>query len=570
MSTTFDAPTVGIGRLIGDGSQFSVPHHQRDYSWGEDEIEQLFTDIEEAQATGQEEYFVGLMVFLPYEDKSFTILDGQQRLATAAIILSAIRSWLRVRDFREDAQQIESEFIAVRELGTSDYRSRLELNENNHPYFEQHVVRESPNEDVHKDLRGLNKHHPSRALLEAIIYCRERVGEIANNAGENTQDGAERLYSLVAFLKEKVKVVRLTVPTEANAYTVFETLNDRGLDLTVLDLVKNHVFGRAGRDDRLREVKSLWTQMTSNLTNVRADDFLKTWWTSRYGRTQKTQLFPSFKKKISAWSDVQNASQDMLRASEQYAALELADDPVWQDYSEQVRESISTLKLLGAKQVHPIILSAVDKFNSRELERLLWLLEVLIVRYQLIGGGRTGRLEMSCAALAVKVWNGDVTSAKAASDELSDIMPNDNEFQEAFRYKEERNSRKASFVLSKLEKQARSTRKDDVAGGELKPSGSITLEHILPKNPGADWSSETESDPDLVEDNLYRYGNLCLLSNVNRKIGNKGFQEKKATFARSEILLTNMVSEYNQWTRQEIDLRQAHLAKLARTVWSFQ
>lgn len=371
MNTTFDAPTVGIGRLVGDGSQFAVPHHQRDYSWGEDEIEQLFADVEEAQATGQEEYFVGLMVFLPSRDKRFVILDGQQRLATAVIILSAVRSWLRARDFREDAQQIESEFIAVRELGTSDYRSRLELNENNHPYFEQHVVTESPNEDVQKDLRRLNKHHPSRALLESILYCRERVGELANNAGTGLEEGAERLYSLVAFLKEKVKVVRLTVPTEANAYTVFETLNDRGLDLTVLDLVKNHVFGRAGRDDRLREVKSLWTQMTSNLTNVRADDFLKTWWTSRYGRTQKTQLFPNFKKKISAWKDVKYASQDMLRASEQYAALELSDDPVWQDHSEKVRESINTLKLLGAKQVHPIILSAIDRFSGKELERLL-------------------------------------------------------------------------------------------------------------------------------------------------------------------------------------------------------
>ena len=64
------APTIGIARLIGEGSRFVVPDHQRDYSWTEDEIEQLFEDIENAEASGQAEYFLGLMVFLDRDTPS--------------------------------------------------------------------------------------------------------------------------------------------------------------------------------------------------------------------------------------------------------------------------------------------------------------------------------------------------------------------------------------------------------------------------------------------------------------------------------------------------------------------
>src|SRR5215470_16881940 len=88
-----EAPAAGIGKLIMD-NRFSVPNHQRDYSWTEDEVKQLFDDLESALERGTSVYFIGLMVFLNSEKGSLVVLDGQQRLATAVIVFSAIRSWL--------------------------------------------------------------------------------------------------------------------------------------------------------------------------------------------------------------------------------------------------------------------------------------------------------------------------------------------------------------------------------------------------------------------------------------------------------------------------------------------
>ena len=483
-----EAPTVGIGRLLKDGGRFLIPHHQRDYSWTEDELDQLFKDVYDAKDSGQDEYFIGLMVFKPESERVYTILDGQQRLATTVLILAAIRSWLTARGFEDDFRQIQSDYIAVRELGEDEMEPSLVLNQANNDAFVRHVVRESPVEDIKRELAALNRYDPNRALLEAALFCRARVDDIAAEADDPAQ-GARRLFELVRYLRDGVKVVTLNVPNEVNAYTVFETLNDRGLDLSVLDLAKNHLFGQAGNETHLRDIQGGWSQMMANLTNVKADDFLKAWWTSRNGRVQNPQLFARFKERVSSRSAAGEVSRDLLVASEQYAALEVADDPLWSGYSEEAKERVRNLKLLGGQQVHPVLLSALERFSQGEVERLLRLLEILIVRYQLVGGGRTGRLEISCARLAHRIFERKCTNTTEAASLLKDIFPNDDQFREDFRTKEEKNSRKARYLLAALEHQARVAERGGVAAAELEPSGTLTLEHIFPKSPGEDWET---------------------------------------------------------------------------------
>jgi hypothetical protein len=395
------------------------------------------------------------------------------------------------------------------------------------------------------------------------------VNEIGSSTADTSQ-GAQRLFDLVRYLENNVKVVRLDVPDEQNAYTVFETLNDRGLDLSVLDLVKNHLFGRAASPTALRDMQGRWSQMTSNLTNVRADDFIKAWWTSRHGRVQNPQLFARFKEHVSSSSDAESVSIDLQPASEKYAALEVADDPLWAPYSEKARERVRSLKLLGSQQIHPVLLSALEKFSEREVERLLHLLEILIVRYQLIGGGRTGRLEISCARLAHRIFEGKCTTATEARGMIKDIFPDDDQFREDFRTKQENNSQKARYLLAMLERQVRLAEMGPVAATELDPSSSVTLEHIFPKNPGKKWQLLQTTDPEFADDCTYRLGNLCLLTGVNRALGNKEYEDKKKIFAKSELRLTRKIADnYAVWNREAVERRQDWMAKRAVAFWRF-
>jgi hypothetical protein len=554
---TFEAPTVGIGKLLGEGSRLHVPDHQRDFSWTADEIEQFISDIQDAHARKQPEYFAGLMVFIRRNSSEYTILDGQQRLATTTIFLATIRNWLRAHDHSKDADQIQNDYIALRKLGRDEFKPRLLLNENNNRTFQDFVVVEKDLESIETQLTKLKKHDPNRNLLEALRLCDKQVQGLTQKAKESG------LFDLVEYLRDNVKIVQLTVPDEANAFTVFETLNARGLDLSILDLVKNYLFGKCGPDS-LREVKMYWTQMMTNLTNVPADDFLKAYWTSRHGRIQSAQMYRSFKSIADSPRKIADTSLDMQKASEQYAVLEIADDPFWAVVSERSRESIRALKILAARQSHPVLLSALARFSPRELQRLIRLLEVFIVRYQLIGGGRTGRLEIACAGLAAAIYDGKVKSANEAFREIRSIYPSDDDFRANFAEKQERNGRKARFILETLEVSLAKK-----GAKELTPSKSLTLEHILPRNPDSSWKNILEKDEDFADECTYRLGNLCLLTSVNKELGAKSFAEKRKVYAQSALVFTKRLSDYPEWNRESVEKRQTEMARNAVSAWRF-
>jgi hypothetical protein len=214
-----------------------------------------------------------------------------------------------------------------------------------------------------------------------------------------------------------------------------------------------------------------------------------------------------------------------------------------------------------------VILAALAKWNKSEIDKLLRFLEVLIVRYQLIGGGRTGRLEIGCANLAEAIYSGRTKSAREAAVFISDLLPSDKEFRSKFEQAEEKSAGKTKFLFIRLESQARSAAGKSQFGAELEPRPSLTVEHILPKNPGNGWREVITANPSFCEDYTYRLGNICLLTHVNRRIGNAGIEEKKKAYEKSELLLTNEVGKLERWSPTEVEDRQKRLAKLAVALW---
>src|SRR5258708_9858374 len=449
-----EAPAAGIGKLIMDG-RFSVPNHQRDYSWTEDEVRQLFDDIETAIEKETSVYFLGLMVFLNTPKGHLVVLDGQQRLATAVIVFSAIRSWLvQYSEFQSDAGKIQEWFIGRSELGQKNPEPRLTMNSANDKTFNDFVITTVAVSDIRDALEKLKKQDRNRKLLEATVYAHDRIAQLAATKGDH-KVAAKYLFEFVNFMRDKVSVVKLSVASEEASYTIFETLNDRGLDLSPLDLVKNHLFGKADEksEDAVRDMEERWAQMMATLSNVRADNFLKAFWTMRHGRIRSVDLFGAFKKEYASPDAAIDLSVDMLAAAEQYAAIDSPDDAVWSIYPIEARATVRALRLLGSQQTHPVILSALNSFDPKETAKLLELLEVIIVRYLLIGGGNTGRFETTCAILARKIHAKEIKTATAAFQELKDVYPSDDDFKQAFRVKQERSNQKVQYFLKRIEQE---------------------------------------------------------------------------------------------------------------------
>lgn len=270
-----ESPTFGIAKILQEG-RFVVPSHQRDYSWTVDEVQQLFDDVADAIDKKGDSHFLGLLVFLT-EGDHFTILDGQQRLATTIIIFAAIRDWLRqYPDQHDEARKIQDAYIGSSELGEKEPTPRLVLNQANNQNFVDFVVKGAAVEDVVAALKKLKRHDSNRELLEAIIYSHDRIKAIASKIGEPAKSAAY-FFDTIKFFRDRVRTVRLTVVDENSAYTLFETLNDRGVDLSPLDLVKNFLFKKAAglSPAVLKDMQFRWVQMIAALSNVKATSFLK-------------------------------------------------------------------------------------------------------------------------------------------------------------------------------------------------------------------------------------------------------------------------------------------------------
>lgn len=499
-----------------------------------------------------------------------TVLDGQQRLATTVIVFSAIRNWLQqYTEYKSQAQRIEDWFIGFSELGEDSISARMTLNSANNEAFNRFVINSVSLNDVKRELAKLKKQDRNRSLLEAIVLCHERVERLASR-GRDVGEGAQGLYSFVNFVRDTVSIVRLVVRSDDAAYTIFETLNDRGLDLSPLDLVKNFLFSRAEKKSkaRVRDLEARWAEMMALLSDTKANVFLRVFWTSRHGVVQSPSLYKSFKKDYNEPNAALQVSVDLRAAAERYAALENPEDVVWAGHSEASKESIRALKTIGAKQTHPVILAALERFAHPEMERLLRLLEILIVRFQLIGSGRPGRLESTCGRLAVDIHRREVTTATQAYAGFRDIFPSDADFQREFQNARNIENRKAQYLLNRVERQARIAANMPGAN-EFIPKLS-TIEHILPKKPNSGWKHVIDHDKEIVEECATMLGNLCILGNQNKEIGNKAFAEKVPIFRDSTILTTKDVAKHSDWDRGAIEERQAELARYAVATWRFQ
>jgi hypothetical protein len=257
----------------------------------------------------------------------------------------------------------------------------------------------------------------------------------------------------------------------------------------------------------------------------------------------------------------------MREVAENYVALHDPNDPVWSNLDPKDRLRIESISYIGATQLHPLILSAIEKFSKHDLQRLLHLIEVVAVRYQLVARGRPGRMESLGSQAARKIFAGEITSATQVRIELSEIYPTDETFRQDFLQTVQKDKVVARYMLRMLEQQGRKAR----SGGlkDVGPEADLTLEHIMPRTLTPKWRDYLGSDAERHAEYRNRIGNLCLLGKANKKLGNSLFTEKVGEYSKSGNQTTSSLKEFSEWRCAQIDDRQAKLADFAVQAWRF-
>ncbi|MHB1123616.1 MAG: DUF262 domain-containing protein [Ramlibacter sp.] len=548
--------------LIGNGKRYRVPPYQRDYSWGKEQWEDLWNDIVDLLGKPDEHHYMGALVVEAIDDREFKIIDGQQRLATLSILALAVISHLHRLVARglnaaadhERALGLRSRFIGEKDPASLIEASKLSLNETDDAFYQDYLVQ------LRRPLNPRALAQSNKLLWECFEWFSQRVGELPFEA--DGQKLASMLHDTVA---RQLLFIQITVDDELNAYTVFETLNARGLELTVTDLLKNYFFSRVNVRADLDALQRRWRALIATVRQERFPDFLRYHLLCEIPKVRTARLFKLVRDRVKSAPDV-FALMDVLRdRSEVFAAINDPSHEYWIEHPE-CRTPVRELNLFRAKQMTPLVMTAWDKLSKPEFARLLKVLAVITFRYTVVSGLNTNELEPVYHQTAKDVWDGKARSTREIFDRLRSIYVDDEAFEQNFARLDMDTSGQrrqlVKYILAKLETDASGVER----AYETDPG---TIEHILPEN-----ATREEWDVAFPENqwskNVFRLGNLTLLeASVNRDLANSGYPIKAGRYAESGYAITAAIPQMapDAWTPDLLALRQARLARRAVHIW---
>jgi hypothetical protein len=564
-ATNFNTKNDTYRKLMGNGLTYRIPRFQRDYSWTEDEWEDLWVDILGTIKTGGEPaHYMGYLVLQSSDDKTFDVIDGQQRLTTLSlIVLAALKNMQRLIDEQKDAgrnkqrlDQIRQTYIGYLDPVTLVSRSKLSLNRNNDNYYQTYIVTldRLPQRGFRASEHGLRK---------AFEWYEKRVRDYVRQSGE--QDEGKCLAQLIDTMSDRLFFTVISVTDELNAYKVFETLNARGVRLSATDLLKNYLFSVLHREGQHEhEMKSLedrWESMVGRLGSESFPDFLRVHWNSRRSFVRQTDLFKTIRSQIAGRDTVFQLIREMEEDMDTYLGLSQPENSGW---SPALKGYANDLRMFNVRQPYPLILAVKRRFSAGDFETLLRSCVMISFRYNVIGSQPTSEQERVYNQVASKVSDGTHPNLAAVLNGMTTIYPSDDSFRAAFSEKiirttQSRNKRVVRYILCLLEKQ--------VSGTELDfDSDTFNIEHVLPQNPQQGWQSFPEEE---TESYVYRLGNMTLLrSSPNRDAGNSDYAAKRTVYEQSNFEITRKLAEENaDWTPERLSARQRWMANQATGIW---
>ncbi|MEH8081326.1 DUF262 domain-containing HNH endonuclease family protein [Gallibacterium anatis] len=563
--TNFKTENNTFRKLIGNGLTYRIPRFQRDYSWDTEQWEDLWADIISTLKNDEDSsHYMGYLVLQSTDDKSFDVIDGQQRLTTTTLIVLAILKNIQrlinagknVEANTQRLNQIRQTYIGYLDPVTLISRTKLTLNRNNNDYFQHYLVPLG-----HLPQRGFRaSEHLLRKAFEWFdkqisLYLKEDIG-----------DEGVRLAQLVEDISDHLFFTVITVTDELNAYKVFETLNSRGIRLSSTDLLKNYLFSILDRnkdnDYELSTLEDRWENMVGRLLSEKFPDFLRTYWNSRYKLTRQTELFKVIRKNIKNREDVFSLIRGMEEDLDNYISLISPESSNW---SQEDKYYVTLLKMFRVKQPYSLLLAAKREFNSsHEFTSLLRTIMVISFRYNTIGAYSPNEQEKIYNHIAENISQKQITSLSHIWQYLKPIYISDKRFKTDFSEKilsttDTRTKKIVRYILCSLEKQLSNIDYDFI-------SDSFNIEHILPENAPDNWGNFSYEESKTL---VYRLGNMTLLqSSTNRELGTEEYKKKKEFFTQSQFVLTReLSSRFNEWNPENIAAWQRWMANQAATIW---
>lgn len=550
-SSRYEVVSQTVEELLSPGAaQFEVPPFQRTYAWGADEINQLVDDVFGEPAGSELPYFLGSIVLAHKEENGRAgpalVLDGQQRLTTISLMVAALTD-KAIKSGAEDANDYKTYLFSRRER--RERRARVTLQNEDQKVY-QSLVREPSDYDQPR-FKGTQ----IAAGLGKIYNAIEKYSSSMQTPGT----GSTPYEAMLDRLLYDVEIVKITTPSENDAFRLFETLNDRGLALSAADLIKNKLFSRCGSE--LEDAIDAWSSI---IALTRSDDivgFLRYFWIAVYDFVRKRGLYDKYRRHIDTL-DPTEATLFALELDDAAKDYEQIIDPKTSSWGSESADTLERLNTYGARSCRPAIL-ACSKFRSSDLQRILGVCESITVRYSIVGEKNPNRLEVIYSEMCKALRDRDATLVEIfGSSPLLDLLgevPSDEEFGSKLK-----SAQISSITTAWREILVRLNHRMSTGETRIESPNRVHVEHILPQNPRATALTEAGISREYAATLASRLGNLTLLSGRrNRELSNKPFSEKLNSYTTSEIAMTRGLGEFDGWDEYQIEARSKRFADLA-------
>ena len=565
-------------------SFYVVPNYQREYVWEEAQVDQLLGDIRAEQLNGDyTEYFIGSIVVCPRSDNAFDLIDGQQRTTTLFVILCAIRD--RLIALGESATASIAKLIADTDSdkdGNDVFRTRLDPQyEDAGDVFTRLQRGESPAVGGTRSMRNV-----AAAYETATRFLEEEFG--AN---------PQAVRKFYGYLAGHVKLIRIRTDSLARALKIFETINDRGVGLDAMDLLKNLLFIRTAPAD-YDKLKDRWKLLTDALYKAGEKPlrFLRYYIFSTYGETKLGE------DKLYGWLSANDGkvgySKDPLGfvarlQSALTAYVHILDGMGPDGKPNPAVEAISLLAGRATRQ-HLILLLAGRSLLPAIFEALCRDVEALVAVY-LVTRTNSREFETLFPDWAVRVATiNTLAEYETFADETLRARRRDlaTRFYREFTALSGMGLRQYQlrYLLAKLTQYVDLLAYGSNAEGcrwlsRYMDGSNVHIEHILPQTPDEAVRVEFGEGADSGE-LLWSIGNLALAEKaINTSLGRKPFSAKASVYPKSQFLLTRAITDrpnigntaidravaamvpFSTWTRPGVRQRAAWLADLALHTW---
>lgn len=539
---------VPLAKLFGNEFFFTIPDYQRPYSWEKTHCEQLIDDLENANK--EKEYFLGTVILQEIErighGRKYDLIDGQQRITTLQILLAVLRDLYTNQDYKKSTQELI--YQAPNVMSNIPERVRLETVEK--ILFKDFIQTEGKTKDL---TAAPNKNDSQNRIITAITTFRDRLSSYSQ----------DKLEKLGQFISQKCIIVYVSTESFDDAYRLFVIINDRGLQLRRIDILKAQNLDPNVIKDEIerKEYAKKWENMecdlgsekfeqlffhirTIELKDKANDDLLKEFTNLIFNRSKLTKG-KDFIEYISEYKDI-------------YEKL-LLDQKVFVN-NPKGRVAFNNLVTLMNDYIYsnewiPSLLFFYKKFMETGLLSFIQKLENKFVADWVIGLSLGKRISNTYAILR-EIQNSvnvnDLLSSSVFDYDKNKFLTN---ISSPYFYSEPF----CKYILAKL----------DYLIGENNVERRIlasSIEHVLPQNPkdNSNWVKVFNVDDRNKWTN--HISNLVLLSKrKNSSASNYDFDIKKEKYFKeriSDLPSSMQILKYSIWDSKILEAREKDICKI--------